>query len=73
MWANLEFLALEAAQAEKRRLEARLADNTLYTDDSKQQLKELLLQKAELDSRCESLEQDWLEASEALEAQQAFS
>ena len=63
--------ALQAAEAEKEGLEARLADGTLYADSNKQQLKKLLLEKAVLDNRCAALEQDWLEASEALEAQQA--
>jgi ATP-binding cassette subfamily F protein 3 len=62
--------ALEAAQAERARLEQQLADTGLYSDDAKDRLKALLLEKAELDSRCERLEQDWLEASEALEAMQ---
>jgi ATP-binding cassette subfamily F protein 3 len=64
--------ALQAAQEEKRQLESQLADSAMYTQAHKQQLKALLLQKAELDNRCESLEQDWLEASEALETQQTF-
>jgi len=62
--------ALDAAHEEKSRLETRLADGALYVDANKQQLKTLLMQKAELDSRCEALEQDWLTASEALEAGQ---
>jgi len=65
--------ALEAAQQQRVQLENQLADSQLYTDSNKDRLKALLLEKAELDSRCERLEQDWLEASEALEALQAAS
>ena len=62
--------ALEAAHAERAGLESRLADSALYTADNKQLLQTLLLEKAGLDRRCEQLEQEWLEASEALEALQ---
>jgi ATP-binding cassette subfamily F protein 3 len=62
--------ALEKAQADRAHLEHQLADTQLYTDSAKGRLRALLLEKAELDSRCERLEQDWLEASEALEAAQ---
>jgi ATP-binding cassette subfamily F protein 3 len=62
--------ALEDAHAARAELESRLADTGLYTDDARDRLKSLLLEKAEIDGRCERLEQDWLEASEALEAQQ---
>jgi len=62
--------ALEKAQADRAHLENQLADTQLYTDSARGRLKALLLEKAELDSRCERLEQDWLEASEALEAVQ---
>ena len=63
--------ALERAQAERVRLEARLADSDLYTAANKPQLQALLLEKADVDRRCEQLEEQWLEASEALEAIQA--
>jgi ATP-binding cassette subfamily F protein 3 len=63
--------ALEAVQAEKLRMEQLLADSKLYDDSNKDRLRSLLLEKARLDGRCECLEQDWLEASEALEAMQA--
>jgi len=63
--------ALEAAQADKSRLEEHLADSGLYTPDNKPRLQALLLDKAELDRRCQQLEQEWLQASEALEVMQA--
>ncbi len=65
--------ALEGAQLARSQLESRLADSQLYREDNKDTLKALLLEKAELDSRCERLEQDWLDASEALEAAEASS
>jgi ATP-binding cassette, subfamily F, member 3 len=63
--------ALESAQADKARLEEQLADAGLYAPDNRQRLQSLLLEKAELDNRCRQLEQEWLEASEALESLQA--
>jgi ATP-binding cassette subfamily F protein 3 len=62
--------ALEVAQRARSQLEHQLADSQLYSDSNKDRLKALLLEKAELDSRCQRLEQDWLDASEALEALQ---
>jgi ATP-binding cassette subfamily F protein 3 len=61
---------LEAAHADQARLEQLLTDGDLYIDSNKSRLRELLLEKAEVDSRCERLEQDWMEACEALEALQ---
>ncbi len=62
--------ALEVAQRARSQLEHQLTDSQLYSDSNKDRLKALLLEKAELDSRCQRLEQDWLDASEALEALQ---
>jgi ATP-binding cassette subfamily F protein 3 len=62
--------ALESAQADKGRIEAQLADNALYSEENRQRLQSLLLEKAELERRCRQLEEQWLEASEALEAMQ---
>ena len=59
---------LERLQAERTALEQHLADPQLYTDDSKPRLKALLLEKADLDGRCEAAEVEWLAAAEALEA-----
>ncbi|HHJ35462.1 MAG TPA: ATP-binding cassette domain-containing protein [Gammaproteobacteria bacterium] len=44
-----------------------LADNTVYSDDNKQKLKVLLLEKAELERLHASAETDWMDASEELE------
>jgi len=62
---------LDTLHARQRELENRLADTELYAADNKQQLKELLLEKAELDSRCAALESEWMEFSEQLEVMQA--
>ena len=66
--AEAELARLHARQAE---LEHSLAAPDLYAVEHKAQLKVLLLEKAEVDSRCEALEADWLEASEQLEVMQA--
>ena len=60
--------ALAELHARQAELEANLADTALYGEESKVRLKALLLEKADLDSRCEVLESDWLEACEQLEA-----
>ena len=63
--------ALNEVHARQRTLEHSLADPGLYADHNKEKLKALLLEKAEVDKRCETLEMDWMEASEQLEALQA--
>lgn len=44
-----------------------LADNDIYTDNNKDKLQRLLIEKAELDKIHDDSELDWLEAHEALE------
>ncbi|MCO6411308.1 MAG: ATP-binding cassette domain-containing protein [Thiogranum sp.] len=51
-------------------LELQLADPLLYDARNKDQLKGLLLEKADVDRQCEALEMDWLEACEQLELMQ---
>jgi ATP-binding cassette subfamily F protein 3 len=63
---------MEAAHAEQARLEQLLADGDIYSESNRARLRALLLEKAEIDSRCERLELDWIEAGEALEAMQAM-
>jgi ATP-binding cassette subfamily F protein 3 len=59
---------LEGLRKELERLEDVLADNRIYTDDSrKEELTGLLQEQAGLRSRLDDLEWDWLSASEALE------
>ncbi len=49
-------------------MEERLADASLYDDSEKDKLNKLLLERADLLSSTESLEEQWLEVSEAIEA-----
>ena len=55
-------------RVELSELEKVLADESLYTDASrKEEMTELLRQQADLKSSLETLEWEWLEASEKLE------
>ncbi len=67
--ANAE-AQLEKLHARQSELEANLAKPTLYSGEEKDRLKALLLEKAELDSRCERAELEWLELSECLDTAQ---
>jgi len=61
--------ALESRRSELQALEAGLADTALYTDGSrKDELNGLIRHQAELKATIETLEWQWLEASEELEA-----
>jgi ATP-binding cassette subfamily F protein 3 len=61
--------ALESHRSELQALEAGLADTALYTDVSrKDELNGLIRHQAELKSAIETLEWEWFEASEELEA-----
>jgi ATP-binding cassette subfamily F protein 3 len=51
-------------------LEHELARPELYAEENKARLKTLLLEKADVDARCEIMETDWLEACERLEVMQ---
>jgi ATP-binding cassette subfamily F protein 3 len=55
----------------QRGLEHELARPELYNEENKAPLKALLLEKADVDSRCEAMEADWLEVCEQLEVMQA--
>ena len=59
--------AMARLQAEKARLEARLADNTLYETGAADELRGLLADQARINSELENAEWGWLEASDALE------
>jgi hypothetical protein len=56
--------------ARQERVQHHLADPGLYTADTKERLKALMLEKGDLDSRCAALEHQWLEACEQLEGVQ---
>ena len=59
---------LASNRARLTELEARLADETLYTDSKrKDELTQLIQDQAAVKSAVESLEWEWLEASERLE------
>jgi len=62
--------ALEKLHARQSELERSLAEPGLYSEENRDQLKALLLEKAEVDSQCESTETEWLEVFELLEAAQ---
>ena len=58
---------LDKLHAEQTELEQQLADPDIYNDANKQKLQDCLLKKADIDKRCEATEEQWMEASEALE------
>lgn len=58
-------------QVKLSELELKLADNSLYEDKAKEQLKALLQEQAKYKSDLEQAELDWFEASEQLEAAEA--
>ena len=62
--------ALEKLHARQSELELSLSEPGLYSEENKDQLKALLLEKAEVDSQCESAEMEWLEVYEQLETAQ---
>ncbi len=62
---------LDRLHSLQRELEHELASPGLYMEENKARLKAMLLEKADVDSRCEVMESDWLEASEQLEVMQA--
>jgi ATP-binding cassette subfamily F protein 3 len=64
---------LDKLHQRQTELEQALADPSLYNEESKALLKDLLLKKAALDAECESQEAIWMEATEALEAVEAES
>ncbi|MBE0438893.1 MAG: ATP-binding cassette domain-containing protein [Gammaproteobacteria bacterium] len=62
---------MEQLQAKLADVEQKLADNSLYEDKNKDQLKAVLLEQATHKSDLEQAELDWFEASEQLEAAEA--
>ncbi len=61
---------MERLHARQTELEHSLADAGIYTEENKQRLRRLLLEKSETDNRCQQVEAEWLEASEQLESMQ---
>jgi ATP-binding cassette subfamily F protein 3 len=62
--------ALAQLHARQEQLQATLAEPDIYVEAHKARLKALLLEKAELDNRCEALESQWVEDCEELETLQ---
>ncbi|TNF97644.1 MAG: ATP-binding cassette domain-containing protein [Gammaproteobacteria bacterium] len=62
---------LAMLEVRKSELERTLADSDVYTDKNRERLKTLLMEKAEIDEKCETLEAVWLETAELLETMQA--
>ncbi|PHS71151.1 MAG: ABC transporter ATP-binding protein [Methylophaga sp.] len=62
---------MDVLQKKLADIEQKLADNSLYEDKAKQQLKALLLEQATYKSDLEQAEMDWFEASETLDSAQA--
>lgn len=59
---------MEKLTVEKETNEAQLADTTLYSDDNKEKLKQLLTDQAYIQKELDQAEADWLAASEEHEA-----
>ncbi|MEN8761936.1 MAG: ATP-binding cassette domain-containing protein [Thiogranum sp.] len=62
--------ALEKLHTRQSELDRSLAEPGLYSEENRDQLKALLLEKVEIDNQCESREMEWLELSEQMEAAQ---
>ena len=58
---------MDELQTKLNDVEEKLADNSLYEDKAKEQLKALLLEQGNIKSALETVEMDWLAASEELE------
>ena len=63
---------LEALSAQLQRVESRLADNSLYDEAHRAELKDLLQQQATVQQRTNEVETIWLEKLEELETLQAL-
>ena len=59
---------LQTTEASLQEVETALADELIYQADRSEELQALLKQQGELRKRQQQLEEEWLEASEALEA-----
>ncbi|MDZ7791987.1 MAG: ATP-binding cassette domain-containing protein [Xanthomonadales bacterium] len=62
---------LERTSAQLQKIEAELADSDLYEADQADRLEAALARQAELKQNLESIEAEWMQAAEALEAEQA--
>ncbi|MCU7867501.1 MAG: ATP-binding cassette domain-containing protein [Candidatus Thiodiazotropha sp. (ex Lucinoma borealis)] len=62
---------MEKLQHRQQQIEQMLGDNALYDPSRKQELKQQLSEKADIDRQLDDCEQRWLEVSEQLEAAQS--
>jgi len=58
---------MQELSSSKESLEEQLADNDIYSEDNKDNLKKLLEEQGQVESRLQQVEMDWLEVSEELE------
>lgn len=58
---------LDQLHSKKAALEKTLASSEIYNEENKQKLQTCLLEKADIDKQCDTAENDWIKASEALE------
>lgn len=58
---------MEKLHHQHARLQSELAEPALYADANKNQIKEVLLHKAQVDKELADIEGEWPEAQEALE------
>lgn len=61
---------LDRLNGKKEELETQLGDETLYTEDNKSKLKDLLWKQAELSKSTDQVEEEWMEKAEQLEEAQ---
>ena len=62
---------MESLHSQQEELESKLADVSLYEEQNKKQLKELLELQTQLNQQASTTEEEWLEQHEALELLQA--
>ena len=58
---------LDRLQRKQEELKSQLADDSLYQDENKETLKDLLWNQAELSKSLESIEEEWMSKAEQLE------
>ena len=58
---------LEKLSVEKQAVESQLADNTIYDEENKDKLKQILADQAYIQKELDQAENDWLQASESHE------
>ena len=62
---------MDKLNQQKANLEAQLSEADIYSDANKNKLKQLLLDKSNVDAKLETVELEWMEASEAYETAMA--